>query len=53
MLDGPVINVTFAPFLNRAFAIEVPCNPLESFEIYLTGSILSLVAPDVTRIFLF
>ena len=47
--DGPVIKVVLIPNLLRAKAISYPCFPLDSFEIYLTGSIYSLVGPAVTR----
>ena len=45
---GPVIKVVFIPNLFRAKAISYPCLPLDSFEMYLTGSTYSLVGPAVT-----
>ena len=49
MLEGPVIKVVSMPSLFSASAISYPCLPLDSFDIYLIGSINSLVGPAVTR----
>jgi len=51
--EGPVIKVVFIPNLLNASAISNPCLPLDSFEIYLTGSKYSLVGPAVTKAFRF
>ena len=53
IFEGPVIRVVSTPNLLRAKAISYPCLPLDSFEIYLTGSIYSLVGPAVTNAFNF
>ena len=37
---GPEIKVVFIPSLDKASAISYPCFPLDSFEIYLTGSMI-------------
>ena len=47
--DGPVINVVFTPSLSSAIAISQTCFPLDSFDMYLTGSKYSLVGPVVTK----
>ena len=52
-LDGPEIRVVFIPNLFSAMATSQPCLPLDSFEIYLTGSMYSLVGPVVTIAFQF
>ena len=46
---GPLIKVVFAPSSKIAFAIAWPCFPEDSFEMYLTGSIISRVGPEVTN----
>ena len=45
---GPVIKTTLAPKSAKALAIAVPCAPDDLFAIYLIGSIISCVVPDVT-----
>ena len=52
IFEGPVIRVVSTPNLLRAKAISYPCLPLDSFEIYLTGSIYS-GRPAVTNAFNF
>ena len=47
-LEGPDINLVFIPSFFKAKATSYPCFPLDSFEIYLTGSRYSLVGPVVT-----
>ena len=50
---GPVINLVLIPSLLKANVISKPCLPLDSLEMYLTGSKYSLVGPAVTRAFKF
>ena len=49
--DGPITKVTLAPLYAAIFAISTPIFPVELFEIYLTGSIASLVGPALTQTF--
>ena len=51
--DGPDISFVFIPNFFKANAISYPCFPLNSFEMYLTGSKYSLVGPVVTKAFKF
>ena len=46
---GPATKVVFIPNLESAKAISYPCLPLDSLDIYLTGSIYSRVGPVVTN----
>ena len=48
-LDGPAISLVFIPNFFNAKATSYPCLPLDSLEIYLTGSKYSLVGPVVTK----
>ncbi len=49
---GPETSIVFAPSLAAAFAIAYPIFPLEKFDTYRTGSILSRVGPAVITTFL-
>ena len=42
------MSVVLIPNFESAKAISYPCLPLDSLDIYLTGSIYSLVGPEVT-----
>ena len=50
---GPATSVVFTPNFDRAKAISYPCLPLDSLEIYLTGSKYSRVGPVVTKALIF
>ena len=49
---GPETRTTSAPLSLASSAIAYPILPVDLFEINLTGSILALVGPAVTRTFL-
>ena len=51
-LTGPVIKWVSAPSLLKSEAIACPCLPEDLLDIKRTGSIGSIVGPDVTRAFL-
>ena len=50
---GPATKVVFTPNFDNAKAISYPCLPLDSLDIYLTGSKYSRVGPVVTKALMF